>query len=511
MSQNLTLHPFLFLKRENGENGAATWEPDLTVGGVLPTGYMTLSGGEWHSDDVESVSSVITEDGRPTGYSLTLNTGEKPRTPIRSKLSDVLERNPDHKYDLSAKACLGILNRAERRGKELPPELKAALIAQSASKGTESTEQTPPDAMVEDGGGGAAIPLTPSTDPQSCRSKNEQESRGGAKESSFSQNTQEHCQLSTIKPCLTEESDCHQIYGIDQQGGKGAANYTEDVAPPILSDSHGTPHAVAYSFDSVASNSMKSSNPNSGCREVEISKTLDCFDPNPSKNQGGIAIVEPTVYNGECITSPTNKANPKQGDPCHTLTDDSRNYVVAFSQNQREEVRDLGEVAGAVSSEAGTHQQTFVALDLYNVATTGDVAVTINANSGTSANHAGPTVLTVGFKAGQSKDGGLGDEVEKSPTLSATPSALEPTVLVAGFSMGQSEKARSIGYQEEISPTIRGGEGGNQKPCIVCANPWDSQAERVYHGDGAWHGLNSNSNGGQSRDAILQCKVSEDI
>ena len=36
---------------------------------------------------------------------------------------------------------------------------------------------------------------------------------------------------------------------------------------------------------------MKSSNPNSGCRETEVAKTLDCFDPNPSKNQGGIAIV----------------------------------------------------------------------------------------------------------------------------------------------------------------------------------------------------------------------------
>lgn len=35
-------------------------------------------------------------------------------------------------------------------------------------------------------------------------------------------------------------------YGIDQQGGKGGANYTEDVSPTILSDSHGTPHAVAY-------------------------------------------------------------------------------------------------------------------------------------------------------------------------------------------------------------------------------------------------------------------------
>ena len=47
----------------------------------------------------------------------------------------------------------------------------------------------------------------------------------------------------------------------------------------------------AYSFDSLASNSMKSKNPNSGCRETEIAKTLDTTNPDPSKNQGGIAVV----------------------------------------------------------------------------------------------------------------------------------------------------------------------------------------------------------------------------
>ena len=34
------------------------------------------------------------------------------------------------------------------------------------------------------------------------------------------------------------------VYVIDQQGGKGGANYAENVCPSILSDSHGTPHAV---------------------------------------------------------------------------------------------------------------------------------------------------------------------------------------------------------------------------------------------------------------------------
>ena len=45
---------------------------------------------------------------------------------------------------------------------------------------------------------------------------------------------------------------------------------------------------TTYSFDSLSSNSMKSKNPHSGCRAVEIAKTLDTGYPDPSKNQGGI-------------------------------------------------------------------------------------------------------------------------------------------------------------------------------------------------------------------------------
>lgn len=49
---------------------------------------------------------------------------------------------------------------------------------------------------------------------------------------------------------------------------------------------------TAFSFDSLSSNSMKSKNPHSGCRQVDVAKTRDTTDPNPCKNQGGIAIVE---------------------------------------------------------------------------------------------------------------------------------------------------------------------------------------------------------------------------
>ena len=79
-------------------------------------------------------------------------------------------------------------------------------------------------------------------------------------------------------------------YIVDQGGGKSACNVTEGQAP-TLTCTHGGEPAVCYSFDSLASNSMKSSNPYSGCREVDVAKTLDTTNPDPSKNQGGVAVV----------------------------------------------------------------------------------------------------------------------------------------------------------------------------------------------------------------------------
>jgi DNA (cytosine-5)-methyltransferase 1 len=48
---------------------------------------------------------------------------------------------------------------------------------------------------------------------------------------------------------------------------------------------------IAYAFDSLSSNSMKSTNPISGCNEVDVSKTLDTSRGlDPSCNQGGVGI-----------------------------------------------------------------------------------------------------------------------------------------------------------------------------------------------------------------------------
>jgi DNA (cytosine-5)-methyltransferase 1 len=74
--------------------------------------------------------------------------------------------------------------------------------------------------------------------------------------------------------------------------GKGNGLGIGQPGDPMNTLTKGDNHAVAYAFDSLSSNSMKSSNPNSGCREVDLAKTIDTFDPNPSKNQGGIGVMQ---------------------------------------------------------------------------------------------------------------------------------------------------------------------------------------------------------------------------
>ena len=118
-------------------------------------------------------------------------------------------------------------------------------------------------------------------------------------------------------------------------GGKGAI-WQEDKSATLGCNNDQTlfvpePKAnlepKAYGICSKASHAMLSDNPHSGFYEAETSRTLDGNGGNPTCAQGGVAICQP----------------------------------VAFAQNQRNEVRDLGDKAGALAAEPGAKQQTYVA------------------------------------------------------------------------------------------------------------------------------------------------------
>ncbi len=65
------------------------------------------------------------------GSCMTVNISERHSGAGVCFLSAILEENALEKYSLSPKACAGILRRAERRGRDLPPLLKLALELQA--------------------------------------------------------------------------------------------------------------------------------------------------------------------------------------------------------------------------------------------------------------------------------------------------------------------------------------------------------------------------------------------
>lgn len=115
----------------------------------------------------------------------------------------------------------------------------------------------------------------------------------------------------------------------------------------------------AYGVCSKASHSMMSDNPHSGFYEAETSRTLDRSGGDPTCNQGGLCICEPVV----CVDQGGGKLNctvDEQVAPPLACTHGGA-PAVAFAQNQRDEIRDLGDKSAALAAEPGMKQQTFVA------------------------------------------------------------------------------------------------------------------------------------------------------
>ena len=112
---------------------------------------------------------------------------------------------------------------------------------------------------------------------------------------------------------------------------------------------------------------------------------------------------------------------------------------IAFAANQRDEVRNLHDVAGALGAQPGMKQQTFIAEGIVTKGN-GDCFLTPERH----------TALTAG--GGQAGQG-------------------YPCVLAAGFSAGQGSKAGGIGYQEECAPTLKAADSGtNMVPSVLCLN-----------------------------------------
>ncbi len=190
--------------------------------------------------------------------------------------------------------------------------------------------------------------------------------------------------------------------------------------------------------------------------------------------------------------------------------------TIAFAANQRDEVRDLHDIAGALGAQpvggpvraqrSGSHgersrsemselspqggsegygtcgdekQQTFIAQDCLTPWDTqqariftpeGKAPTLASADGGGGRNPAG-LLFSAGVVSKGSGDCFLTPDCHT--TLSGgggQPGQGYPCVLAAAFNAGAGSAAGSIGYQEEISPTLKGTASGNMMPSVLCLN-----------------------------------------
>ena len=207
--------------------------------------------------------------------------------------------------------------------------------------------------------------------------------------------------------CRVKISDDGMVQTLTSRMGTGGGN-----VPLVMRK-----QTTAYGICSKDSNAMKSDNPHSGFYEADTARTLDGNGGNPACNQGGIA-------------------------------------VVAFTQNQRNEVRDLGEQSAVVCANSGTKQQTFVLQGNMIGRSEGngpqgdgineDVSFTLN----TVDRHAVYAMTTGNFSQVTE---------DAAPTLMAR-DFKDPTAVCYGIgrdTFNQSKNARfSPTFDEELQPTL---------------------------------------------------------
>ena len=356
------------------------------------------------------------DDGAWLGECMTRNTGESPNAAAVSRLSQILEVTPQEKYSLSAKACQGILRRAERRGKDLPEMLKTVLLMQSESGGG-----------CDGGGKGALV----------------QEDKSGTLGTGNDQ---------TIF-CLATQQGGAELRSDDRAPTlTAAAGMSGNNQPVVCAGFEATPinlmvatrgKALGRGTGFGVGQPGDPANTISAAHSHGVFATAIPINDKATRWQGG---GESRNHDG----SGNGLGIGKEGDPSPTLTAGDRHGVAYIS-----------------------------GVDGYNGDLTGDVASTIGINCGMSTGRNGvmelsakengsmarDSVLCAGFKAGQgAQAGGIGYSEEVSPTLAAAPSGTNQTPAVVALDMSHAcDVIRDCG---EIVPSLqaRMGTGGNQVP-----------------------------------------------
>ena len=232
------------------------------------------------------------------------------------------------------------------------------------------------------------------------------------------------------------------VFAIDQQGGKGMANTAQDIMMTLCSDSHGTPHAVAYEngYEGVAGTLRA----NAGDNQLSTAYGI-------TVKGNGEAFVSKETH----ATLATGGGQPGQGYPCVVQKEQAACVYDGYNQCLTGEVsktitsgRWVGEIAPCLKATC-YNNPTSIAYKCYDARGNGD----------------GETANTI-----------TGDHNNRITDYTVL--VCEPTYC---YDLGEARLRTPCEYIEKCSTlTDRCGTGSNNVPSVVCCIDGDKigKAER---------------------------------
>lgn len=256
-------------------------------------------------------------------------------------LLEVLEPCVARKYFLSAKACRGIISRADRRGKPLPKRLRNALEEADHDSGCLNPGETQSRRVYPASG----VYPTLST----------REKSGQNQESVFTQFGDDIAGTLTSRydssPCVdrganvvVNERDKVFLCQTAQTGSNGKLVKQDDVMNTL--DRTNSTAVAALDFNPTDARLRYAND--------DVSQTLTAR-ARTGGNQVPLVQVQPLAF----LYNQGAKARSLGISEISPTLKTDHNPVVAFASNQRDEAREL-EVAGALAAQPGIKQQTYI-------------------------------------------------------------------------------------------------------------------------------------------------------
>jgi DNA (cytosine-5)-methyltransferase 1 len=269
-------------------------------------------------------------------------------------------------------------------------------------------------------------------------------------------------------------------YGFEPGIAKREGNpnrFSEDLCPTLRAKMGDNQAAVAYSLQGNMIGRADHNGPQGSGVNEDVSFTLNTVDRHAvcyglaSKGNGEAFLMEekhmslscgggqagqgyPAIlerrtddavcYDGSSVTSPTNRQNPKPGDPCHTLGTDSRNYVCYGVDTYNQGA--LIETASTLRSASGGDSKAVVCYGISSYHS--NSMKSSNPHSGVYVAETSRTLDQNGGNPACNQGGIMVCEAKKEPTLNAVCSS------VGGFMQAEIERSPTLMARDYKDPHV---------------------------------------------------------